>query len=475
MGKDQRPSRHRRPLKRSFLIGITAFILLMCALLSYAQYAQCRKLLYRQSEATLTNVLNYVAGDIDADDLAACMDSGVPSEQYGALQRELDALRDRMALDAIYVVVPLNAEPTDNMRSVITGVSEVEYTYTAGQPACLNQLTGDAYPPETAQKYLDAYHSGALSFFESVSDRGDARTGLLPLVDSKGAPVAALCAEVNLASIRRTLMLAMTDAVGIILMIGAAFGVLLFRWTAHNVAEPIEALESSVAEFADACEGQRNPDALRIHVPPIRTSNEVGSLTVEVRKMSEALQAYARNVSLTENERARMAVLASKDSLTEVRNKNAFRIFAAELQTRMSNGYTRFVILMMDLNRLKRINDTYGHEKGDIYITRFCDTICTLFCHSPVFRMGGDEFVVVLQGIDYQERQELLEKAEQTFAQMAADQSLEPWERCSVAIGVSECDGRPGQTVEQMLKDADEMMYQKKEAMHRLEPRGDGR
>lgn len=475
MAKDQKPVKHRRPLKRSFLIGITVFILLMCTALSLAQYARYRKMLYKQHKASMANILAYVAGDIDVDDLAACMRTGEPSEQYDALQQELDHLRDRMDIHAIYVVAPLNAGPSDNMQYVVAGASEYEYTFMADQPARLNQLSGNTYPPETAQLYLDAYNSGELSFFESVSDRGDAYTGLMPLFDSKGAPVAALCVEVSAASIRRTLMLEMTDLVGIILLLGAVFAVTLYRWTAHNVTDPIEALESSVSVFADACDGQRNPSSLRIHVPPIHTANEVGSLTEEVRKMSEAMQTYAKNVSLTENERARMAVLANKDSLTEVRNKNAFKIFAAELQTRMSNGYTRFVILMMDLNRLKRINDTYGHEKGDIYITRFCDTICTLFCHSPVFRMGGDEFVVVLQGIDYQEREALLEKAEQTFARMAADQTLEPWERCSVAIGMSECDGSPGQTVEQMLKDADEMMYQRKEAMHRLDPLNDGR
>ena len=47
---------------------------------------------------------------------------------------------------------------------------------------------------------------------------------------------------------------------------------------------------------------------------------------------------------------------------------------------------------------LKLINDTYGHEKGDIYLKTACNAICDVFRHSPVFRMGGDEFAVLLQG-----------------------------------------------------------------------------
>jgi diguanylate cyclase (GGDEF)-like protein len=55
----------------------------------------------------------------------------------------------------------------------------------------------------------------------------------------------------------------------------------------------------------------------------------------------------------------------------------------------------------MDLNDLKKINDTAGHQAGDQYLCDACRIICEVFKHSPVFRVGGDEFAVIAQGSDY--------------------------------------------------------------------------
>ena len=55
----------------------------------------------------------------------------------------------------------------------------------------------------------------------------------------------------------------------------------------------------------------------------------------------------------------------------------------------------------IDLNNLKTINDTYGHDKGNIAIMKLANMICEVFSKSPVFRIGGDEFAVILFKKDY--------------------------------------------------------------------------
>ena len=60
------------------------------------------------------------------------------------------------------------------------------------------------------------------------------------------------------------------------------------------------------------------------------------------------------------------------------------------------------------MNGLKKINDTLGHKAGDEYIRAACDMLCEYFKHSPVYRVGGDEFVVLLQGRDYDSRAEIM-------------------------------------------------------------------
>ena len=60
-----------------------------------------------------------------------------------------------------------------------------------------------------------------------------------------------------------------------------------------------------------------------------------------------------------------------------------------------------FAIVMLDVNDLKKVNDLHGHQAGDRYLRDACKIICDIFKHSPIFRVGGDEFVVIAQGQDY--------------------------------------------------------------------------
>ena len=104
--------------------------------------------------------------------------------------------------------------------------------------------------------------------------------------------------------------------------------------------------------------------------------------------------------------------LARLDTLTGIRNKNAFSEYSALLDTKIQNFHEslHFGIVMCDVNDLKKLNDTRGHSFGDEAIQRASRLICDVFDHSPVFRIGGDEFAVILDGRDYNERDVLLEK-----------------------------------------------------------------
>ena len=71
-----------------------------------------------------------------------------------------------------------------------------------------------------------------------------------------------------------------------------------------------------------------------------------------------------------------------------------------------------FAIVILDVNDLKKVNDTEGHKAGDQYLRDACKIICTTFKRSPVFRVGGDEFCVLSQGDDYNRIDELEEAIE---------------------------------------------------------------
>ena len=69
-----------------------------------------------------------------------------------------------------------------------------------------------------------------------------------------------------------------------------------------------------------------------------------------------------------------------------------------------------FALVVCDVNNLKMVNDTQGHQAGDQHIRDACMIICDIFKHSPVFRIGGDEFTVIAQDKDYTHMEELIGK-----------------------------------------------------------------
>lgn len=150
------------------------------------------------------------------------------------------------------------------------------------------------------------------------------------------------------------------------------------------------------------------------------------------------------------------------DALTRVRNKGGFDKYAEGLKKKIAQGeITEAAVGMFDCNDLKVINDKYGHEKGDVYLKTATRLICRIFQHSPVFRIGGDEFVVILTGEDYAKREELANQFEADRRDACAV-AENPWEQVHVAVGIAVYDPNVDQSIDDTLKRADELMYENK-------------
>ena len=129
-------------------------------------------------------------------------------------------------------------------------------------------------------------------------------------------------------------------------------------------------------------------------------------------------------------------------------------------QLNLSREHQRFAIGVFDCNNLKLINDKLGHIKGDMYLQSAVSIICRVFSRSPIFRIGGDEFAVILQGDDYRNRRRLTSIFETKIAKTASAE--ERWQQLSVAMGVAEFDPRIDKTVDDVFRRADNLMYENK-------------
>ena len=152
---------------------------------------------------------------------------------------------------------------------------------------------------------------------------------------------------------------------------------------------------------------------------------------------------------------AQARIEANIDALTGVKNRNAYRVYEERINAQIEmNRAPDFAITILDLNDLKKVNDTQGHKAGDQYLRDACKIICTTFKRSPVFRVGGDEFAVLSQGDDY-------ERIDELVAQMNAhnDQAVENG-GIVIALGMSRYS--QDSKVSLVYERADQTMYENK-------------
>ncbi len=179
-------------------------------------------------------------------------------------------------------------------------------------------------------------------------------------------------------------------------------------------------------------------------------NDEVGRLTKTFKTMAEHMNSHIADL----NKRA------NTDALTSVKNKGAFTVAVESLQKQADLGSEdlRFAVGAFDCNDLKSINDRFGHDKGDTYLKAACRLICRVFHHSPVFRTGGDEFAVLLQHSDYENRQALIALFEEERKKLCAAAENE-WDKVSIAMGVADYDPSSDRSVIDTVHRADAVMY----------------
>ncbi|WP_405328796.1 diguanylate cyclase domain-containing protein [Fibrobacter sp.] len=165
-----------------------------------------------------------------------------------------------------------------------------------------------------------------------------------------------------------------------------------------------------------------------------------------------------------------MQGLAFQDSLTGVRNKMAYDNYIEELENRIENGEVKsYGIAILDTNNLKEINDTYGHENGNAYLINSCKLICQIFAHSPVFRIGGDEFLVILLDEDLDNHHDLLKQFKESMD--LTKKASFPWKQISIACGIGIAAYAKATTIADTFNKADSDMYKNKRAIKIAEHR----
>ena len=194
--------------------------------------------------------------------------------------------------------------------------------------------------------------------------------------------------------------------------------------------------------------------------------DEVGTLTRTFQSVTANLKAYITNLN----------DLAYADTLTSLHNRGAFDISVRNIQTQLDapGSALEFAVCIFDCNSLKSVNDENGHDKGDIYLKETATIICEVFDHSPVFRIGGDEFAALLLDRDYKDRDALLRLFDEKCA-VKRSQETDAWTKVDAARGMAVYDPREDSSVSDVVRRADKYMYEDKwRRKHQLQAQQEG-
>lgn len=236
------------------------------------------------------------------------------------------------------------------------------------------------------------------------------------------------------------------NKMGVIVVIFSVFLFTVVALFVQKLVSPIKRLTDLAAKLS-----RRNYEVEIIH-----------SRTREIELLSTAFENMA--ALLSEHDKLQH-IIAYRDSLTGLRNTTAYKTWVEDFDKNFGTGESMdFGVIVLDINYLKETNDRYGHDMGNKLISGIAGIISDIFVRCPVFRIGGDEFLIILRNRDLEERERLIGEMQARFAteSIATEAGSIP---LSAACGVALYDAERDKSFLDVFNRADDLMYKNKREM----------
>lgn len=177
----------------------------------------------------------------------------------------------------------------------------------------------------------------------------------------------------------------------------------------------------------------------------------------------ECIVAFQRDISELKKKEEKIKYLAYHDMLTDLPNRRFGKELLHLAIDKHSSENSKFGVMFLDLDKFKYINDTLGHDIGDFLLINVAESLKTCVRESDtVVRLGGDEFMIILEGSCFSEElSNIAKKVISIFSKHFNIKTMEIYITCSIGIASFPEDG---EDVESLLKNTDIAMYQAKEA-----------
>ncbi|MBQ9277800.1 MAG: diguanylate cyclase [Lachnospiraceae bacterium] len=453
--------------KRKFLhsakytIVICIFLLAVNFILGYVLVKQSRSAMTILMNERMLDVSNAAAASLDGDLLGSIGENDMGGDAYNEIVKDLRLFQDNIDLEYIYTVKDMgdkhfgfvvDPDPVD------PGLYGEELTYT------------------------DALYQASLGIAgvdtEAFKDRwGTFYSAYSPVFDSNGNVAGIVGVDFNAKwyekQVKRFAFSVVLVSV-FSLFIGAVIVILItaqVRKRLNGVYNDLSSLATDVEHLSREMAASSNytptTDKLTSDDMELYTSgsknghrlnrDSIGALGDKINLMHTEMTHY---ISYVHEQ-------AYTDSMTGVSNKTAYLEMVKNLNDKIGKGTASFATVVFDVNGLKKVNDNLGHEYGDMII---CDTaliIKRVFDSAHIFRIGGDEFIAIMEG-RYTDKY-MLELFKQLDKELASFNANEKKYEMTLSFSRGSSVYRSGEDADYLtvFKRADEVMYANKGQYYR--------
>lgn len=229
-----------------------------------------------------------------------------------------------------------------------------------------------------------------------------------------------------------------------------------------DLTDAIQEITATTGEFDQAMglnieEIQRAGDIEDILEIKDRIIDEIGKVRVSSQSIKKELDEYRRTTQSLSSTLEQSEAKALVDSLTNVLNRNAYNMKISQVIREFSKLGEPFCLLVVDIDHFKKFNDKYGHKVGDQVLRAVSEAVQeSLRASDLVFRYGGEEFVVILNGIDMDKAFKLAEKIRRGVEK---DYFVDKDQKMIVTVSIGVACVREGDTESSLFERADKALY----------------
>ena len=432
---------------RQFLLIFALMLFMTNVVLGVVLMKQSTDIIQQLVRKNMLNISNTAADIVDGDVLGSLTEQDIGSDEYNEIYNVLSAFQNNVDVEYIYAVRRISDE-----LFVFTVDPDPEDPGEFGEEVLITEAL------------ISASKGVAMVDNAPAEDEwGNFYSAYCPVFDSKGNVAGIIGVDFNsdwydMQIKEHTLSIVLITAISI------AFGGLIVLIFVHNISKrfdtigneltvlsnDVDALTKEITSRKDYRENIANDDK-KTEIDEETEVDEIELLESRLHYMHTEMDRY---LSFIRNK-------ANTDALTMVGNTTSYTERVNSIEEKIADKTADFSLVLFDINDLKGINDNYGHHYGDLIIKAAADVISSVFNADNIYRIGGDEFIAVEEGLDQKNIKKKITLIHKKVKQFD-EKEMEHKGTLALSTGTAAYDPKKDKEFRDVFSRADDNMYSDK-------------